>query len=269
LAGHSKKNASIHVALPALVVSSLGAGMTSLSWALLLLLPLAAGLGWWLGRRGARPPLTAAIAPPPPPGPDPDLAAARERERIYKDLHDDLGAKLLQLVHGAETPQQADLARAVLQDLRDVVSRSRRPPAPLLQLLAEIEAEARSRLSAAGGELVWAQEAGLDDVALDQAQTLNLIRIGREAVSNALRHGGGRWLRVRAFRLGCALTMEITDDGHFQPAQIGEGRGTSSMRERAAGLLGEIRWDEGTLGGTKVILRVPVFPPEDPRPGAR
>ena len=231
--------------------------MSPVSLALLIPLLLAGGIvGWWLGRRRAAPPQALL---PSPPAPDSGKAVQDERERIYKDLHDDVGAKLLQLMHGAESPQQADLARAVLQDLRDVVSRSRRPPAPLLQLLGEIEAEARQRLAAAGAELAWEQEPALPEVALDQAQTLHLIRIGREAISNALRHGQARWLRVRVFRLGPELMLEITDDGRYRPEQIGEGRGTATMRERAAGLGGDIRWDEGTLGGTKVILRARVF----------
>lgn len=188
-----------------------------------------------------------------------EAAAALERERIYKDLHDDIGAKLLQLIHRAENPQQADLARAVLQDVRDVVSRSRRPPAPLRQLLGEIEAEARQRLSAVAAELVWEQEADLPDPALDQAQTLHLLRISREAISNALRHGQAQWLRVRAFRAGAELMLEITDDGQFRPAQIGEGRGTATMRERADALQGDIHWNAGTLGGTKVLLKARLF----------
>lgn len=237
-----------------------GAGVTSPILVLvLLLLPLAVGLGWWLARRGVRP-APAAEVPARAAERVEEVSVVRERERIYKDLHDDIGAKLLQLVHGAESAQQADLARAVLQDLRDVVSRSRRPPAPLLQLLGEIEAEMRQRLAAAGAELVWEQEPALPEVALDQAQTLHLIRICRESVSNALRHGEARWLRVRAFRIGAELMLEITDDGQFQSARIGEGSGTSGMRERAADLGGDIRWNEGTLGGTKVLLRAQVFP---------
>lgn len=43
-------------------------------------------------------------------------AAAEERERIYADLHDDIGAKLLSLVYQAEQPAQADLARSILQE---------------------------------------------------------------------------------------------------------------------------------------------------------
>jgi len=217
----------------------------------LLALAVALPLGFALGLRHRQP-----IPPPATAQADP---VAEERERIYKDLHDDIGAKLLQLIHRAESPAQADLARAVLQDVRDVVSRSRRPPAPLLQLLDEIEAEARQRLSAAGAELLWEQDSSLPDAVLDQAQTLHLIRISREALSNALRHGQARWLRVRAFRAGAELMLEITDDGQYCPAQIGEGRGTATMRERAAGLSGDIRWDAGTLGGTKVVLRAPIF----------
>ena len=55
-------------------------------------------------------------------------AIAAERERIYSDLHDDIGAKLLGLIHSAPNPLQADSARAILQDLRDVVTRSRGTP---------------------------------------------------------------------------------------------------------------------------------------------
>ena len=43
-----------------------------------------------------------------------EQAASQERERIYSDLHDDLGAKLLSLVYRAESPVQADLARLQL-----------------------------------------------------------------------------------------------------------------------------------------------------------
>lgn len=222
---------------------------------LLLVASTALFAGWRLGRRRLAQP----AVPEPARAVTASQAAADERERIYKDLHDDIGAKLLQLIHSAENPAQADLARAVLQDVRDVVSRSRRPPAPLLQLLGEIEAEMRQRLTAAGGELVWEQSPALLDAALDQAQTLHLIRIGREALSNALRHGGAQWVRVRVEAIANDLVLEITDDGRFNGGRIGEGRGTSTMRERAADLQGDIRWDEGTRGGTKVILRARLF----------
>ena len=44
-------------------------------------------------------------------------AIASERDRIYRDLHDDIGGRLLTLAHGSSDPDTAAIARDVLQDL--------------------------------------------------------------------------------------------------------------------------------------------------------
>lgn len=186
-----------------------------------------------------------------------EQAAAQERERIYHDLHDDLGAKLLGLIHGAATPQQADQARAVLQDLRDTVSRSRGTPGTLGDVLADIRSEARQRLAAAQIELHWSEADELPDPALRSEQSLHLHRIVREAISNTIRHAEAASLRVRVASRRNELLLELTDDGRRHAA---EGSGTRGMRARAQQLAGDIRWTEGTAGGTKVVL---VFPLPD------
>jgi signal transduction histidine kinase len=182
----------------------------------------------------------------------------RERQRIYQNLHDDLGAKLLDLVYGAESPQQADRAREALQILRDVVSQSTRAAGPLTEVLDTVRAEAMQRLDALGIAVDWEQAADLPAIVLDQGRVLHLARIVREAISNALRHSATRALRVRISELAGELVLDVTDFGHYTPSRIGEGQGTAGMRERAAELHGEIRWDEGTQGGTKVVLRFPL-----------
>lgn len=188
-----------------------------------------------------------------------EQAAAAERERIYADLHDDLGARLLGLVHEAQTPQQADRARALLQDLRDVVTRSRGTPGTLGDVLADIRAEAAQRLAAAGIALRWDTVDGLPDPALDAGRALHLYRIVREAVSNVIRHAQARQLRVRIGVRDNELQIEITDDGSGAGANAPMGgRGLDTMRERAAELAGAIDWKAGTAGGTKVLLRVPL-----------
>ena len=58
--------------------------------------------------------------------------------------------------------------------------------------------------------------------------------------------------------MGNDLVFEVTDDGHFDPTRIGEGCGTRSMQSRAGELHGNISWQAGTLGGTKVLLRFPL-----------
>src|SRR5690606_33913491 len=125
-----------------------------------------------------------------------EQAAAQERERIHSDLHDDIGARLLSLVYRAETPVQADLARAILQDLRDVVTRSRGTPGSLGDVLADIRSEAVQRLATVGIGLAWDEADALPDPVLDSAQALHLHRIVREAISNTIRHAQARHLRV-------------------------------------------------------------------------
>jgi len=185
-------------------------------------------------------------------------AVEQERQRIYNDLHDDVGSKLLTLVHSAQTDQQADLARAVLQDLRDVVSRVSTGPCSLLQALAQIREEAEQRLEAMHSILLWQQDEQLPDPELDEAQSLHLFRISREAITNSLRHGHATQLRVRVRAVGQELILDYTDDGAGLTDAARAGRGSRSMRERAAELHGSIDWTAGTQGGTKVVLRFPL-----------
>ncbi len=186
-------------------------------------------------------------------------AAAAERERIYANLHDDLGAGLLELVHGASSPEAADRARALLQDLRDVVSRSRGAPGTLEEILGEIRREAGQRLGAARIELDWQCPAPLPEVRIDTARALHLYRIVREAISNAIRHAAAQRIRVRVRADAELLHLELTDDGHFgEDLRAGGGRGLDNMRSRAAELAGRIDWRAGTVGGTKVLLSIPL-----------
>lgn len=186
-----------------------------------------------------------------------EQAAAQERERIYGNLHDDLGAKLLQLIYASPNREQADLARSVLQDLRDVVTRSRGAPCTLLEALGEIRSEAEQRLRSVSIVLNWKQPLDLPDPALDQAQSLHLFRIVREAISNVIRHAQAHTLIINMISDGRILRFEFVDDG-IGPGSSGSGRGKENMRERARALDGDITWKGGTAGGTKVLLGFPL-----------
>ena len=187
-----------------------------------------------------------------------EQAASQERERIYSDLHDDLGAKLLSLVYRAESPVQADLARAILQDLRDVVTRSRGTLGTLGDVLADIRGEAAQRLAAVGIGLSWDEAGDLPDPLLDTGHALHLHRIVREAISNTIRHAQARHLRVRVRASAGELLLDLTDDGSGVPAAVLAGSGMRNMRTRAGELEGRIDWAPGTEGGAKVLLRMPL-----------
>ncbi len=190
---------------------------------------------------------------------DRERAAEDERRRIYRDLHDDIGAKLLSLVHTLPDPEHQDLVRAVLQDLRDVVSRASHAAGTLLEVLAQIRDETEQRLETLHAELTWEQDRALPDPDLDEGQALHLFRIVREAVTNSIRHAHVKRLRIRVKQAGPNLLLDVTDDG-AGPTGVKpqEGHGTAGMRQRAAELKGSIHWDPGTEGGTKVVLSFPL-----------
>ncbi len=186
-------------------------------------------------------------------------AAVDERERIFSDLHDDLGAKLLQIVYAASSTPVADLARSALQDLRDVVTRSRGELGGLLDVLSDIHIETEQRLRAAAIGLQWEQPDAFPDHALDRAQALHLSRIVREAVSNVIRHASAKGLRVRMNLSALTLRLELSDDG-VGMTNVEPGRGTDTMRMRARELEGDISWRDGSIGGTRVVLSFPLNP---------
>ena len=232
-----------------------------LDWIIVFVSVLGLGIGWMRERSARLRERAYAEAA----REDAQEAIETERQRIYDDLHDDLGARLLQLVYEATTPQQADLARAALQDLRDVVSRSRGAPGTLEDVLSDIRREAAQRLGAIGAELRWEQPESLPQHRLPHDRALHLYRIVREAITNALRHAPGRRLRVRVRGGDTSLDVELTDDGVAgPPTDATSGRGLASMQERAHQLDGEIAWLPGTEGGTKVLLTIPLSPPEPP-----
>ena len=66
---------------------------------------------------------------------------AAERKRIAADLHDDLGAKLLTIVHTSDNERISTLAREALEEMRLSVRGLTGKPVPLLNALGDWRAE--------------------------------------------------------------------------------------------------------------------------------
>lgn len=198
------------------------------------------------------------------------LAAQAERERIAKDLHDDLGARLLTLMHSAPDHSTSHSAREALADLRLLIHELNHHQDSMLdEILASCRAEIAQRCEAAQRRLEW-QQTEVPEQAVGAGQAITLARLCREAMTNILKHTTTSAVRVSVVAELTMLTLCIDDE---QPCALVEawqkGTGMLSMQQRSQQLQACLSWQDllderGEKCGTRVCIRVPwrAFQPE-------
>lgn len=180
-----------------------------------------------------------------------------ERERIAHDLHDDIGARLLTLIHRAQSPQDADIARAAMQDMRTLLAALNERPRRLVDALGDWRAEAESRCEAAGLRLDWKQEFDTAKLELSSRQGVNLEKMLREILSNAIRHAGATRVGVTVSLAARQLTIAVEDDGiGLADDRWHRGRGTLGMERRAQDIDARLQHRARVGGGTQIEISV-------------
>ncbi len=186
----------------------------------------------------------------------------RERKRIAADLHDDLGAKLLTIVHTSESERISTLAREALEEMRLSVRGLTGKPVQLIDALGDWRAEVVSRLGQAGIEADWRAPPDELPQTLSARAFVQTTRILREAVSNVIKHSGAAHCSV-----GCAvaegdLQIVVRDNGNGIPMELDgrldRGHGMASMKHRAKQLQGQCLVESGPGYGTVIRLTLPL-----------
>lgn len=164
----------------------------------------------------------------------------QERQRLARDLHDNIGARLLRLIHHLRGTPDAEIARDAMKDLRAAISAIDAPPAPLQEALADWRAEADARCAAANVELRWAQH-DLPQFSLQPRIKAAVGSALREAVTNALKHAAPSRIDIRISSDGTTLQLVVTNDGAASdPSRWQEGYGLRSIRGRLHDLGGAL-----------------------------
>jgi signal transduction histidine kinase len=198
-----------------------------------------------------------------------------ERARIARDIHDDLGAQLTQLVLLGEVAQREQPANAAARaQFNQICERAR-------------------ELSHAMDEVVWAVNSRRDTLrdfvnyvckyariyldptpircrldvepeippdAFDLPVRRNLFLAVKEALNNAAKHSEAGELFLRIYRKGQKLVVAVEDNGKgFDPAQAGaERNGMTNLSQRMSEVGGICNVISQPGGGCLVVFTVPL-----------
>ncbi len=186
----------------------------------------------------------------------------RERKRIAADLHDDLGAKLLTIVHTSESDRISTLAREALEEMRLSVRGLTGKPVQLLDALGDWRAEVVSRLAQANILAEWKSPAEDIEHTFPARAYVQTTRILRESVSNIIKHSGATHCVISCSAQDGYFSVVIQDNGQGIPLELegrlDKGHGMASMKARAKQMHGQCLVESGPGWGTVIRLTIPL-----------
>jgi len=184
--------------------------------------------------------------------------ARAERSRIARDLHDDIGSRLLSGLHQSRVEQTRDVISQAITEMRTIVHGLTGQRLTVDALIAELRHEIGLRLEAAELVLDWPLSEQPYELSLEYELYKHFLSVMRELVSNVIRHAQARRVRITVQMEGGRLVGVVEDDGvGFDGAPRAEGYGLRNMHKRLDALGGALRYTR--LGaGTRVELELPL-----------
>jgi signal transduction histidine kinase len=199
-------------------------------------------------------------------------AIIEERTRVAREIHDTLlqgfaGVTLMVVAAAREVrdPAQAaalqhvvDLAEKTLREARQAVW-DLRSPSEESDLMTAMRGEADDAVKDAGLALDFVVDGPPRPI--DPQSSEVMLRVIREAITNAVRHANATRLRVHLSFRPDVVRLSVRDDGigftvHRDFRAYGRHWGLRGMRERAAQIGAVLRVNSKRGDGTEVVLAV-------------
>jgi two-component system sensor histidine kinase DesK len=173
----------------------------------------------------------------------------QERQRISREMHDDIGAGLTQIVMMSESAKRNQSG----QELDDISKTSRQLVSAMSEIIWSLDAGNKTleQLNAYLREKLYKQLEYTDmaysiqlaetsnSITLSNQQKRNIILITREAVNNAIKYSQATTINISSKVAGNNLLFTIEDNGvGFDASSILQGNGLKNMQHRVAELNG-------------------------------
>ncbi len=220
-----------------------------------------------------------------------ERAIQQERERISRDLHDHVGAQLVNIISGLDlvgkysppTEKRSERllkslqqdARSSMMQLRETIWAIRGQSMPLAKFVEQVENYSRRQMEFQDDAEFFFESHCDGDVELSPVQVLNCFRIVQEALTNCAKHAKATNIRVevhstpdsgrrlptgRVIDDSLRLKILVRDDGvGLQNRTNGElhGNGVLNMTKRAEEIGGTFSMSQVNGRGTEVRVEIP------------
>ncbi|MCH8542029.1 MAG: histidine kinase [Alcanivorax sp.] len=171
-----------------------------------------------------------------------EQGADAERQRIARDLHDDVGGRILSLLRNAPDAHQEQLARNALQSLREALQAlDQSADCRISDCLEDWQADCQARCQEMGVRLEWQQKVRANGATMSVRQSINIGRIFAEGLTNAFRHARPKVIAITLSGDPAELSIVMENDGVGDceaEQHVLAGRGLHHMRTRAEELGG-------------------------------
>jgi signal transduction histidine kinase len=202
-------------------------------------------------------------------------ANVREQRRIGEELHDSLGQPLTavgflsktlelelreqnlpQAEQAAEIGRQISAGIATLRSLARGLFRYELGPHSLVDALQDLAAAADLNF-----RVQCTLHADRSIILPDRSADLHVYRICQEAITNAVKHGNAKKIKIEFKRAGSKILFQIRDDGTGAPLEVlangSNGIGLRTMEFRTRRLGGRFSIESRAGAGTSITCTLP------------
>ncbi|OMF37580.1 hypothetical protein BK133_05890 [Paenibacillus sp. FSL H8-0548] len=194
-------------------------------------------------------------------------AQVEERNRIAKDIHDDLGHRLIRVkmmseaalhLFDTDTARSKNTVEQIRDQLQDSMELMRRT---VRRIAVDGDKDARryalDRLveeSASGLGITVSFQVTGNARPLYPSVELILFKNAQEAITNAVRHGMATTVDVELEFMAASVSLTVSNNGSLPSEPIEAGIGMKGMNERIALIGGRLEWQKGDRFSVKTTL---------------
>lgn len=193
-----------------------------------------------------------------------------ERTRISREMHDDIGAGLTQIVLMSEAakrdnPKQkaldeiATTSRQLVGNISEIIWSLKPENKSLEQLIVYTRELLYKMLEVSGMNYSIDFPEKVENILLNSKQTRNILLVSKEIVHNCIKHSKATTISIQGIIENHDLKMEINDNGQgFDPTIIYPGNGLKNIKHRINEIGGDLQIESNPGDGAKFFYRIPL-----------